>query len=104
MKVENLRQAADEMFDFIADLPSGLDGFESDFNTAFMELLKVESNDVVEVVKCKDCTMFTTDQKAVGEYWNPPKSNEGWCNLFDSVVNKEDFCSSGERKGDGQND
>ncbi len=55
MKVENLENAMDEMFDFITDLPSGLDGFESDFKEAFDELEKVKSDNVVEIVRCNDC-------------------------------------------------
>lgn len=55
MKVENLESAMDEMFDFITDLPSGLDGFESDFKEAFDELEKVKSDNVVEIVRCNDC-------------------------------------------------
>lgn len=38
MNIENLTEAMNEMFDFITDLPSGLDGFESDFDAAFKEL------------------------------------------------------------------
>ena len=41
--IKNLREAMDEMFDFICDLPSGTDGFECDFDAAFGELQKVES-------------------------------------------------------------
>lgn len=69
-----------------------------DYATAFCEIAHAEAADVVEVVRCKDCTMFTMERKAVGMYWDPPKNDEGWCNFFDSVVNKEDFCSNGERK------
>lgn len=43
VNIENLREAMDEMFDFICDLPSGTDGFECDFDAAFGELQKVES-------------------------------------------------------------
>lgn len=53
MKVEKLSEAMDEMFDFITDLPSGLDGFESDFDAAFGELEKVKSSDVAPVVHGK---------------------------------------------------
>lgn len=42
MNIENLTEAMNEMFDFITDLPSGLDGFESDFDAAFKELNKVK--------------------------------------------------------------
>ena len=41
--IENLKNAFDEMFDFIADLPSGLDGFESDFDSAFEELRELKA-------------------------------------------------------------
>lgn len=49
MKIENLDYALNEMYDFITDLPSGLDGFESDFDAAFAEREKVKSDDVVTV-------------------------------------------------------
>lgn len=41
--VENLENAFEEMFDFITDLPSGLDGFESDFDLAFKELKELKA-------------------------------------------------------------
>lgn len=41
--IENLENAFDEMFDFITDLPSGLDGFESDFDSAFEELRELKA-------------------------------------------------------------
>ena len=41
--IENLEKAFDEMFDFITDLPSGLDGFESDFDAAFEELKELKA-------------------------------------------------------------
>ncbi|MBR2048300.1 MAG: hypothetical protein IJ960_06845 [Oscillospiraceae bacterium] len=43
MELDNLREALEELFDFVADLPSGLDGFESDFGAAFSELEEAES-------------------------------------------------------------
>lgn len=36
--IDNLESAFTEMYEFITDLPSGLDGFESDFDEAFKEL------------------------------------------------------------------
>ena len=42
--IKNLREAMDEMFDFICDLPSGTDGFECDFDAAFKELNEVEDS------------------------------------------------------------
>lgn len=41
--IENLEDAFEEMFDFITDLPSGLDGFESDFDLAFQELEELKA-------------------------------------------------------------
>lgn len=50
MQLDKLEEAFDEMFDFIADLPSGLDGFKSDFNAAYKELYDAKSADVAPVV------------------------------------------------------
>ena len=41
--IENLEDAFEEMFNFITDLPSGLDGFESDFDSAFKELRELKA-------------------------------------------------------------
>lgn len=49
MKLDKLQEAYDEMFDFITDLPSGLDGFKSDFDAAYKELLEAKSADVAYV-------------------------------------------------------
>lgn len=48
MKTENLRAALEELYDFVADMPSGFDGFTSDFNAAFKELERIESDDIAE--------------------------------------------------------
>ena len=55
--IENLENAFDEMFDFITDLPSGLDGFESDFDSAFEELreLKATLTPPNEPLTCEGC-------------------------------------------------
>ena len=87
MKIENLDYAMNEMFDFIADMPSGLDGFESDFNAAFSELEKIKSDNVVSVVRCKDC-VFASEQE---EYVL-------FCENFEKDMLPDDFCSCGERK------
>ena len=50
MKLDKLQEAYDEMFDFITDLPSGLDGFKSDFDAAYKELLEAKSSYVVPVI------------------------------------------------------
>jgi hypothetical protein len=49
MKINELAKAFDEMFDFITDLPSGLDGFESDFDKAYEKLKLLKSDGVQEV-------------------------------------------------------
>lgn len=49
MNTENLVSAFNEMFDFVTDLPSGLDGFDSDFDEAFEELKNIQSDNVQEV-------------------------------------------------------
>jgi hypothetical protein len=46
--------------------------------------------DVVEVVRCKDC-----------KYWENGKDYEPYCNHFDSTLSdttENDFCSYGKRK------
>lgn len=82
MWVKNLREAVDEMWDFITDLPSSTDGFESDFDEAFGELEEIESEDVVKVVRCRDC-----------EHWDGT-----WCVINEAYFEADDFCSYGERK------
>lgn len=93
--IENLENAFDEMFDFITDLPSGLDGFESDFDSAFEELRELKATltppneplcqeNKIIIVKCKGC-----------KYHKPidycEKHNDsGW---YD-----DDFCSFGKKK------
>lgn len=52
--IEHLVYAMNQMFGFIMDLPSGLDGFDDiDFDAAFAELEKVKSDEAVEVVHGK---------------------------------------------------
>lgn len=85
MKVENLESAMDEMFDFITDLPSGLDGFESDFKEAFDELEKVKSDNVVEIVRCNDCKYLKDFE----------------CKFLKSRIGGKDFfCGIGTREED----
>jgi hypothetical protein len=83
MKVINLRDAFDEMWDFITDLPSGLDGFESDFDAAFEELKSVKSDDVVKVVRCRDCRWHCNCEIEHHGQFGP-----------------NSFCCAGERKED----
>ena len=63
----------------------------------FVNLVKkIESGQLVEVVRCKDC-----------RHWD---EETGWCNQnseFDdhdmdwNIYNDDDFCSYGERRTDG---
>ena len=57
----------------------------------FIALLKkVESGELVEVVRCKDC-----------KYWERGKDYEPYCNHWGNMMsdtNAEDFCSYGERR------
>ena len=57
----------------------------------FIALLKkVESGEIVEVVRCKDC-----------KYWERGKDYEPYCNHWGNMMpdtNAEDFCSYGERR------
>lgn len=87
MKLDKLQEAYDEMFDFITDLPSGLDGFESDFDAAYKELLEAKSADDASVVcgqwidiygcfetaECSRCHSrfeVTFDEEANGALWD----------------------------------
>lgn len=57
MEIKNLECAMEEMFDFIGDIQSRVIDFDfqCDYDEAFAELEKVKSENVVEVVRCKDC-------------------------------------------------
>lgn len=96
MKIENLDCAMNEMFDFITDMPSGLDGFESDFDAAFSELEKVKSDNVVPVVLCNDC-VFATDNYA---YTEGRGENILFCETFEAATRPNDFCCCGEMRKD----
>lgn len=48
--------------------------------------IKTLSADVVEVVRCKDC-----DHRIDRE-----------CQIFDMLMNDDDYCSYGERRSDGE--
>lgn len=98
MKIDNLDSAMEEMFDFITDLPSGLDGFESDFNAAFSELAKVKSDNVLEVVRCKDCKHFVCDMDLNHEEYPNEIEADGMCQITDKYCDMPHFCSYGERR------
>lgn len=56
-----------------------------------MSLADVQTADVVEVVRCKDCTDW---RRNVGRV----NSRNGHCFYHDTDTNGFDFCSYGERK------
>lgn len=68
MKLDKLQEAYDEMFDFITDLPSGLDGFESDFDAAYKELLEAKSAEDAPVVHGKWIRLSRCDMCSVCNY------------------------------------
>ena len=47
--------------------------------------------DAVEVVRCKDCNMLCRNYAHIRKH----------CGLTGAIVEDDDFCSQGERKGDG---
>lgn len=56
--------------------------------------------DAVEVVRCKDCKHHSIEETECGAKYIA-------CNRFDEVMEADDFCSYGERKGGvdcGEND
>jgi hypothetical protein len=66
-----------------------------EFNDAVTLADHLIANDVVPVVRCKDCKHCITDQNIIGGY--------GDCLRFDpvnknSIVQADDFCSYGERR------
>lgn len=61
------------------------------------ELAKLPSADVVEVVRCKDCIYSHTDIY-YGEECLTCENTDGLC----CDVYKEDYCSMGERRTDGE--
>lgn len=51
-------------------------------------------NDIVQVVRCKDCKHLERDSGLQGGKMCLVRGDTGWCN-------DTDFCSYGERKADG---
>lgn len=85
MEIKFLEDAFDEMLDFIAISPIAVDDFESDFGAAIFELEKIESDNVVEIVRYKDCKYL----------------NDFECKFLKSRVGGKDFfCGLGARKED----
>lgn len=98
MKLDKLQEAYDEMFDFITDLPSGLDGFESDFDAAYKELLEAKSADVAPVVHAKWAEVMFRD-RFNARYW------EYLCSSCNRYANREyDYCPNCGAKMDLEDD
>lgn len=98
MKLDKLQEAYDEMFDFITDLPSGLDGFESDFDAAYKELLEAKSADVAPVVHAKWAEVMFRD-RFNARYW------EYLCSSCNRYANREyDYCPNCGAKMDLEED
>lgn len=70
----------DEMYDFITDLPSGTDGFETDFDAAFAELRAVAN-----LIDTKNVTLTINDlQKMDGlPVWVELDDNVGFYSLVE---------------------
>lgn len=53
--------------------------------------------DVVEVVRCKDCTMYKRDKElAEANYCDP----NFYCGLLRTEMDEDGYCSYGRRKGE----
>ena len=74
MQLDKLEKAFNEMFDFITDLPSGLDGFESDFDAAYKELIEAKSADVAPVVHGK----WKHDENVFDDEWSCSSCHKAW--------------------------
>lgn len=53
-------------------------------------------DDVVSVVRCKNCENWQTD-------WNPSIPDRHYCAVMDSMMKANDFCSYGEMREDTSN-
>lgn len=53
----------------------------------------LEQNDIVEVIRCKDCVSWDTS-------WKPVMAIEGayWCSTHDTYMLADDYCSMAERQ------
>lgn len=56
-------------------------------------IMEAPAVDAVPVIRCKDC-------KLTAKTKSQPKILY-WCNKFGNVMRPDDYCSFGERKGDG---
>lgn len=57
---------------------------------------KIDSGQLVEVVRCCDCKHFRSCDEIEGESWT------GWCAYGDFHTDDLDYCSRGERRTDEQ--
>lgn len=55
---------------------------------------KIEAGELVEVIRCRECTRFNPCKEIEGVSWT------GWCNYGEFHTDEEDFCSRGERRAD----
>ncbi len=54
----------------------------------------LSSNDIVEVVRCKDCKYFIK----FAEDYISVEDADGMCDFYDCGMKRLDFCSYGERR------
>ena len=81
--------SADKLRKDVLDLPSCYNGFSDNYDKAMiLDLVDEQPTvDAVEVVRCKDCS-----------WWD---SNEKTCIEIGGLWRASDFCSWGERREDG---
>ena len=61
------------------------------------EIRNAPTEDVVKVVRCKDCKHYIPKAILTDEYDNP-LGYDGICDNCDKYTDKDDFCSYGELK------
>lgn len=72
--------------------PDKSKAFGHDAIEIMTEVQYAPTADVVEVVRCKECTHFKACKEVEGATWT------GYCNYGEFHTDEEDFCSRGERK------
>lgn len=91
-----------KMTELVADILNYLPWGEISPKTAQEVADHLLDNDVVPVVRCKDCRWF--DKTGFEEYNAPEEDlslHIGWCKSWRKGTQACDFCSYGERKDDG---
>lgn len=88
---------ADALFNNLADYWGILKDWDGRIHPLCDDALSTIDNfptvDAVEVVRCKDCKRCTQGKSA--------ETLGRFCERFSVFVQADDFCSYGERKGDG---